>query len=302
MSVSFVIDPDLELGPPLRCGSMSLFALLQAAGPAPRAYICGPESTGLVDIDDGGVVAEIKAHNRGDRPVLLIEGETLLGAKQDRVLNVSVLLAAGRSTTVPVSCVEAGRWGSAQPSRLSTRHAPPRLRERKTRSVIESSRRHRGHHSDQSAVWDEVAALDSAVGALSPTSALRDVQDAVAGRVESLAPDIGPAHRQVGVIVASGGRPTVLELLDDPVTFDAYWHSLIEGYALDAALSDGEDTTTPAEAASFLDATRNAPFETRPGLSLGDHAQAETHDLTATGISWGGQLLHLACFATAANG
>lgn len=297
--MTFLFDADLEIGAPQRCGPMSLFPLLQAAGPEQRSYICGPESTGRLEVHDSGVVSELRAHNRGDRPVLLIEGETLLGAKQDRVLNVSVLLAAGQATTVPVSCVEAGRWGSPQPSQLSTRHAPPRLRERKTRSVIESSRRYGSHESDQGAVWDEVAAYDGAVGALSPTSALRDVQATAAGRVESLTPAAGPARRQVGVIVATDDHPTVLELFDDPVTFEAYWHSLIDGYALDAALAGGEDTTTPEAAKSFLEAARRAPFETRPGLSLGDDAQAETGDLVATAISWGGQLLHLVCFATA---
>lgn len=299
--MTFVIDTDLEIGAPQRCGPMSLFPLLQPAGAEPRSYICGPESAGHLEVHDGGVVSELQTHNRGDRPVLLIEGETLLGAKQDRVLNVSVLLAAGQATTVPVSCVEAGRWGSAKPFQLSTRHAPPRLRERKTRSVIESSRLCGGHHSDQGAVWDEVANYDGAVGALSPTSALRDVQTTAARRVTSLTPAAGPALRQVGVIVATNNRPTVLELFDDPVTFDAYWHSLIEGYALDATLAGGEDTTTPEAATAFLTAARQAPFDTQPGLSLGDDAQAETDDLVATGISWGGQLLHLACFATAAS-
>ena len=297
--MTFVIDADLEIGAPLRRGPMTLFPLLQPTGPEPRAYLCGPESDGNVAIDehDGGVVAELVAHNLSDRPVLLIEGEALLGAKQDRVLNVSVLLAAHRSATLPVSCVEAGRWGSVKPSRRSNRHAPPRLRERKTRSVIESSRYRGELHSDQSAVWAEVAAYDGAVGALSPTSALRDVQDKAARQVERLTPSVRPTPEQVGVIVATGGRPTVLELFDDPVTFEAYWHSLVDGYALDAALATDDDTTAPEQAAAFLDAARHAPFESRPGVSLGDDVQAETDDLVATGIGWGGQLLHLVCFA-----
>jgi hypothetical protein len=48
--------------------------------------------------------------NVGDRPALLIDGEHLEGAKQNRVLNVTVLVAARRDTVVPVSCVEQGRW------------------------------------------------------------------------------------------------------------------------------------------------------------------------------------------------
>lgn len=92
---------------------------------------------------------------------------------------------------------------------------------------------------------------------------------------------------------------SVLELFDDPVTFEAYWRSLVDGYALDAALSTDEDTATPEQAAAFLDATRRIPFESRPGVSLGDDVLAETDDLVATGIGWGGELLHLVCFARA---
>jgi hypothetical protein len=298
--VTFVIDADLEIGAPLRAGPMTLFPLLQASGPEPRAYVCGPEADGALAIEEqrGGVVAELRARNLSDRPVLLIEGELVLGAKQDRVLNVSVLLASRASATLPVSCVEAGRWGSAKPSTRSSRHSPPRLRARKTRSVIESSRSRGLLDSNQGAVWAEVAAYEEAVGALSPSSALRDVQDKAANEVERLAPSGRPTAEQVGVIVASGGRPTVLELFDDPVSFDAYWRSLVSGYALDASLSGADDATTAEEAAAFLEIVRHITFESRPGVSLGDDVHAETDDVVATGIGWGGELLHLVCFAS----
>jgi len=298
--VTCVIDADLEIGEPLRRGAMTIFPVLQPSGPAPREYLTGLEAADLVTIHEkaGGVVSELVAHNHADRPVLLIEGETLLGAKQDRTLNISILMAAGHDTTVPVSCVEAGRWGRSVPSHRSPSHAPPRLRERKTRSVVESLDRGGEARSDQGAVWAEVAAYESAVGSLSSTSALREVHEHAADQVEQLAPQERPTHRQVGVIVATGGRPTLLELFDDPATLDAYWRSLVEGYALDATLTSGTDTTTPAQADAFLEAARATTFESHPGVSLGDDLHARTDDLVATGISWGGHLLHLVCFAS----
>ncbi len=294
-----VIDADLEIGDPLRRGPLTLFPVLQPDGAEPREYLSGPEAAGLVKIreKDGGIVSELVADNHADRPVLLIEGETLLGSRQDRTLNVSILVAAGHKATVPVSCVEAGRWGRSLPPQPSARHAPPRLRAAKTRSVVESLGRGGSARSDQQAVWSEVSAYERSIGSPSPTAALRMVHEHAASRVEAVVPQGGPTARQVGVIVATGGRPTLLELFDDPATLAAYWKSLVDGYALDAALTSETDTTTPDQARAFLDSARAAGFETGPGVSLGDDLHARTDDLVATGISWGGKLVHLVCFA-----
>jgi hypothetical protein len=42
---------------------------------------------------------------------LLLDGEQLVGAKQNRIPNMIVLVAAQTEVTIPVSCVEQGRWG-----------------------------------------------------------------------------------------------------------------------------------------------------------------------------------------------
>ena len=59
----------------------------------------------------GGSVPDLLVENRGDVRVLFLEGEELIGAKQNRILNTSVLVAAHTKVKIPVSCVERGRWG-----------------------------------------------------------------------------------------------------------------------------------------------------------------------------------------------
>jgi len=55
-------------------------------------------------------VPNLAVDNKGERFVLFVEGQELRGAKQNRVLNASVLIAAHTKTVIPVSCVEQGRW------------------------------------------------------------------------------------------------------------------------------------------------------------------------------------------------
>ncbi len=40
----------------------------------------------------------------------MLDSEELIGAKQNRILNVSVMVPPHTTITVPVTCVEQGRW------------------------------------------------------------------------------------------------------------------------------------------------------------------------------------------------
>jgi len=48
----------------------------------------------ITEVDDEGSVPELRVANLGDLPLLLLDGEQLVGAKQNRILNMTVLVAA----------------------------------------------------------------------------------------------------------------------------------------------------------------------------------------------------------------
>src|SRR5262249_9622956 len=70
----------------------------------------------VTEVNEIGSVPTLKVANRADMMAFLMAGEQLIGAKQNRVLNVSIMVPAQTTLAVPVSCVEAGRWshGSTQ--------------------------------------------------------------------------------------------------------------------------------------------------------------------------------------------
>ena len=93
----------------------------------------------VTEVSHGGSVPELAVINRADRPILLLDGEELIGAKQNRVLNTTILLKERSETVVPVSCTEHGRWSyksaAFADSNVVMAH---KVRARKSSSVSES--------------------------------------------------------------------------------------------------------------------------------------------------------------------
>ena len=156
--------PNPQVGDPLRHEALSVFPLFLQGNRHVDYQLSNDaladDSLVVEEISEGGSVPELLVENKGDRRVLFLEGEELVGAKQNRILNTSVLVAAHTRIKIPVSCVEKGRWGYKSRSFGSSgSHSPSRLRRTLKASVTRSVQTNRGHQSDQSAVWREVDGL-----------------------------------------------------------------------------------------------------------------------------------------------
>ena len=110
----------LSIGTPQHFRHLTVFPLVH---PTPRApfYLTLDEALAqgtvqVTEVSKGGHVPELLLINRGDRPVLLIDGEELVGAKQNRVLNLTILATPHSELVIPVSCVEQGRWSAVSPA------------------------------------------------------------------------------------------------------------------------------------------------------------------------------------------
>ena len=127
--------PRIRVGDPVRHGGLSVFPLFTGEESALDYRLSDEvmDSRDVVveEIGDQGSVPEISVENTGDSRVLFLEGEQLVGAKQNRILNVSLLVAGHTKIKVPVSCVEQGRWRRTS-SRFSSSKtgAPSSLRHR----------------------------------------------------------------------------------------------------------------------------------------------------------------------------
>ena len=64
----------------------------------------------ITEVSEGGSVPFLRAENVGRKPVLILDREELVGGKQNRIVNASIIILQGEAIDIPVSCMEAGRW------------------------------------------------------------------------------------------------------------------------------------------------------------------------------------------------
>ena len=126
---------------------------------------------GLVEVSEceQSTVGTIMVKNNATSPLLLVDGEEVAGAKQNRIIGQSMLIPPNTSIPIPVNCSEQGRWNYKSEFKHSNYMANSETRCRKAEYNMEKSIR-----ASQGAVWDSIEDLQVKRNSFSKTSALRD--------------------------------------------------------------------------------------------------------------------------------
>ena len=241
----------LHVGSGTTAGPLTLFPVWTDAPLAPqRRYV----TTGAVvaELPDGATVGALRVTNPRHRPLLVCEGTVLEGGWQHRAVAESVIVAAGASATVPVVCVEAGRWGGQGGHGGGRRRVPSAVRGGlRGLTAVQAERVDR-----QSDVWGRVAGYQERHGRTA-TGSLVDVQRSLDDRVAQVLAGTAPLPAQRGVVVAAGGHPVLLEVFDHPDTLGTHWRSILASVALDVL--DVAPVPTPAWRARAFAAAAGRP-------------------------------------------
>jgi hypothetical protein len=222
---------------------------LQTVAHAPGAPAAAPPylvfeqavADGAVEVQEigAGTVPSVAATTK-DQPVVIFAGDTITGGKQNRFINITVWLSAGKATALPVTCLEHGRWDPGLAARFGAgRKADYALRSMVNLQVSEQRRRvHEfaavgapaGHAfaADQGEVWAEIGRREIRAGRRSGTSALHELWAAEEHDARPLAAAFPCPDGAVGLAVGVGGRLVALELFDHTATLAASWPRLVE--------------------------------------------------------------------------
>jgi hypothetical protein len=65
----------------------------------------------ISEIDKDGSVPELKLTNKSEKMILILDGEELVGAKQNRIVNTTMPIPKMETVVIPVSCCRTGALG-----------------------------------------------------------------------------------------------------------------------------------------------------------------------------------------------
>jgi hypothetical protein len=255
----------------------------------------------VVELDREGSVPELKVVNKSDTMILILDGEELVGAKQNRIVNTTILIAGKDTVVIPVSCVEQGRW-SYDSKKFSSqkRVMSPKMRAGKSEQVKFSLDMSGSFTSDQGAIWNDISAKALRMDAESPSSAMSEIYNKKGDSIKDYTGNFSLTGHQIGAVFVINGQVVGMDCFGKPETFKKVFEKLVESYALDAIdTSDSEKSAKidKDHAAKFVHSPTTCKVEPHPSVGLGTDCRLESKTITGFALAHNDQIFHLSAFS-----
>jgi hypothetical protein len=260
----------------------------------------------VVEIDREGSVPELKVINKSDRMILILEGEELVGAKQNRIVNTTILIAPNATTVIPVSCVEEGRWVyTSQRFGSECRLMLSGMRASLANDVSLSLRSSGSYQSDQHAIWDEIRQKALRRDAVTDSMEMAAIYRKETPAIKEYVDHFELVDHQIGAVFLINGKVVGMDCFGKADTFSKTYKKLAESYALDAIdMSEKEKKykVHKRDAEELLKTAAGGRIESHASVGLGTDCRLESKSLTGFALAHENQILHLSVFALADAG
>lgn len=191
-------------------------------------------SAGFVEISECEVstVGTVLARNKSNVPLVLIDGDEIVGAKQNRIMNRSLIVPPLTTMEVSVSCTEQGRWhydrtGYRTHFDYSDIAADFSTRRNKAEDLFEND-------SCQSTVWNSIHDLERKTSFKSRTSVLHDNFINLRSKLDEYLKHFHVEYGQRGAIFIINGEIKGLELFANPSIYHDYHEKIFRSYIMEA--------------------------------------------------------------------
>ncbi len=228
---------EIIIGKGQNVGELSVYPVIEKEDSEPKYEVLDSslkkKLIEITEVNDGGHVPELKVINHSSENVLMLDGEELIGAKQNRVLNTSILIGKEMEVIVPVSCVEEKRWAyKSNKFETSEFMMHANIRAKRSKSVNKSLKSTAKFQSDQHEVWDEIDETHKAFNIPSKTGAISDVYTSIKEKTEEILIQYKPEKGQKGFVIVNYGIVEGIEYVSQTNAFKCIYKKLLRSYII----------------------------------------------------------------------
>jgi hypothetical protein len=252
----------------------------------------------ICEVDEKGSVNEVKVINKAVTPLLILDGEEIIGSKQNRIVNSTIIIEAKSEKIIPVSCTEAGRWEyNTSKFHYSKHMASSNVRKNKLHSVSNSLRLNNKFNSNQSEVWNNISQTEEKLNVHSQTGALNDAYKNKSLDLEEYSNSFKIHDKQNGFIVYINGRLVGMEMIYNNRRYNEYHDKLLESYIIDAiSKSNDEYENDKIKDDEFIEEIKKSECESFDSVGLGVDYRLENENISGSAVLFKDALINASFF------
>lgn len=256
----------------------------------------------IEEIGEYGRVPQLFFKNKGAEKVLVVEGAQIIGLKQNRIINMSILIKENSELIVPVSCVEKGRWGEYNRRKrpYSESIASAHLRAQIKKDLIKNMKARGEYSADQEKVWRKTLEYLVHEKINSQTEAYHDYEKALQNELQRFKKNFRWQSQQIGFIAFINGEFSLLDIFDKAEVASKIKDKLIQSCAVDAydRKATKQKIKNSPNPQKIIDKLSLMDWEELKPIGEGQHLNAEDEEITASALICQDTLIHLSASPT----
>ncbi len=246
---------------------------------------------GLVEVKecDQSQVNTLIVKNKSITPLILIDGEEVVGGDQNRIVNSTILIDAKSEMKIPVSCTEKNRWGYKSEFKQSNYIANYR-----TRVAKECASRDSDHF--QEVIWSSIDELEHKNSFSSATAAMEESYENLKITHEQIIEGFKIIEGQTGILIIIDGEIKGFEIFLNSEIYKEFHKKILKSYLIDAEFNENLFAIDIDAANYVINNACNSSFTKKEKQGLEDSYIFENHEGLGTIYLFKDNVIHWSYF------
>ena len=246
---------------------------------------------GLVNVKEcsHSQVNTVIVENNSVTPLILIDGDEIVGGDQNRIVNSTVLIDAKSEMNIPVSCSEKNRWAFKSEFKQSNYIA-----NYKTRVAKEYASRTSNHFQD--VIWSSIDELESENSFKSPTAAMEESYENLKVNHKKIISEFTIEDNQTGALIIINGEIKGFELFFNSEMYKEFHEKILKSYLIDAEIKEESFSINEDAAEDVIKKAYEASFTKKDSTGLEEGYTFENNDGLGTLYLYKNNIVHWSYF------